>query len=561
MLKHIALTCIAVLLLGGALACRPAPAAPTAVPTPLPAVTTAASAEPQPTAVAETPTAEPPTAAGPWWNDAVFYEIFVRSFYDHDGDGVGDFEGMMAQLDYLNDGDPATTTDLGVTGIWLMPINDSVSYHGYDVVDYYRVEPDFGTQAQLKAFIAEAQARGIRVIIDLVINHTSTQHAWFQQSRNPDSPFRSWYVWSDRPGSTGWHRDESGYYYGIFWDQMPDLNYSNPAVTRAVYGFTRYWLETMNVDGFRLDAIKFLVEADGKLESTPETLTWFADYNAFVKSIKPDALLVGEVWSPTFESAAYVQQGAVDLTFAFDPAEALLATTRGTGNTYAGALELALKSYPDGQFATFITNHDQNRVISQLYRDLNRGYPAATLLLTSPGVPFIYYGEEIGMQGMKPDERIRTPMQWSAAPHAGFSAVEPWQPLADDWQTVNVAAQDDDPNSLLNHYRALIRLRRDWSALRTGGWLPVPAGERRVYAHLRTAEDHAVLVVVNTFREPITDYALNLAASPVDPTWQASALLGPDPAPIRFTETGGLEGYRPFPTLPPLSSAVILLSR
>jgi glycosidase len=521
---------------------------PAAEPTTVPTTTPTALPTTLPTPEPEAEEGEGEEESADWWHDAVFYQIFVRSFFDSSGDGTGDFNGLTARLDYLS--------DLGVTALWLLPVNEATSYHGYDVVDYQRVESDYGSKESLKQFIAAAQARGIRIIVDLVINHTGVEHPWFQQSRNPDSPFRDWYIWSDRPGRTGWHRDDSGYYYGIFWGGMPDLNFENPAVTRAVHGFTRYWLEEMNVDGFRLDAIKFLIESGDVLENTPETITWFQEYNRFVKGIKPDALLVGEVWSSTSDSAIYVQQDAVDLTFAFNLAEALISTSRGTGNNYSGALDLVLKSYPDNRFAGFITNHDQNRVISQLYNDINRGKPAATLLLTSPGVPFIYYGEEIGMTGMKPDERLRTPMQWSADSHAGFSPVEPWQPLANGWETVNVAAQADDPDSLLTHYRTLIALRHDWSALRAGGWLPVQTGDRKLYGHLRTADDHAVLVLVNTTRDPISDYAVTVTGAGLAAGWQAARLMGGDPAPATIVN-GGLEGYRPIPELPPLSTTII----
>ena len=174
------------------------------------------------------------TAGKPWWNDTTFYEIFVRSFYDSDGDGVGDLNGLIEKLDYLNDGDPATTSDLGVTGIWLMPVMASPSYHGYDITDYYQVNPEYGTSEDFKRLIAEAHKRGIRVIIDLVLNHTSSEHPWFSESQNPNSPKRAWYVWSaEEPQGKGWHPGkDGGYYYGYFGERMPDLNYKNPRSPR-----------------------------------------------------------------------------------------------------------------------------------------------------------------------------------------------------------------------------------------------------------------------------------------------------------------------------------------
>ncbi|MBE9472169.1 MAG: alpha-amylase, partial [Chloroflexi bacterium] len=230
--------------------------APSAEPTQPPATAT-----PTATVTAPPPTSPPESAASSfWWNDAIFYEIFVRSFYDSDGDGVGDLNGLIEKLDYLNDGDPATTDDLGVTGLWLMPISQSPSYHGYDVADYLTVDDEYGTNEDFRRLMEEAHKRDIRVIVDLVLNHTSSQHPWFQSARDDvDSPYRDFYVWSEENpgykspwGGQVWHRTSSGYYYGIFWEGMPDLNYDNPAVTTEMEEVIRFWLEDMGADGFRL---------------------------------------------------------------------------------------------------------------------------------------------------------------------------------------------------------------------------------------------------------------------------------------------------------------------
>ena len=217
------------------------------------------------------------SGAPDWKRGAVCYEIFVRSFYDSDGDGVGDLNGLIQKLDYINDGDPDSQRDLGARCIWLMPVAQSPSYHGYDVTNYYRVERDYGTNEDFKRLVVEAHQRGIRVLVDLVLNHASSEHPFFKDALlNADSPYRDWFVWSaTHPGvrnpwgGDNWHRSpvRDEYYYGIFWEGMPDLNYENPEVTEAMQEAARYWLEDMGVDGFRLDAIKHIVE-NGQMQET-----------------------------------------------------------------------------------------------------------------------------------------------------------------------------------------------------------------------------------------------------------------------------------------------------
>ena len=287
---------------------------------------------PQPTLTPQPPTPSPqsPTSTN-WWNDTVFYEVFVRSFYDSDGDGVGDINGLIERLDYLNDGDPTTTDDLGITGIWLMPIMESPSYHGYDVVDYYKVDEEYGTEEDFKRLMAEADKRGIKVIVDLVLNHTSAQHPWFTEARADESgENRDWYVWEEEnPGWRGpegqqvWHGSPTGYYYGVFWDQMPDLNLTNEQTTAEMQDIARYWIEDMGVDGFRLDAIKHLIEEGQKQTNTESTHAWMQDFHVVYKEANPDAFAIGEVWSPTFEVVKYIGD-EVDAAFEFDLAQAIL---------------------------------------------------------------------------------------------------------------------------------------------------------------------------------------------------------------------------------------------
>ncbi len=506
----------------------------------------------------------------PWWNDRVFYEIFVRSFYDSDGDGIGDLRGVIEKLDYLNDGDPSTTTDLGVTGIWLMPVQQSPSYHGYDVTDYRTIEEDYGTNEDFLELMEAAHARGIAVIVDLVLNHTSDQHPWFRDSaNNPGGDYGAWYIWRPaNPGYLGpssqqvWHARGSRFYYGVFWSGMPDLNYNVPAVTEEMYDVSRFWLEEMGVDGFRLDAIKHLIEDGREQENTPATLEWFAAYNDFLDSVNPDALTVGEVWSSNFISSQYVPD-QVDLAFDFDLATAMYsAVAQNRPDAVVSVINRIEDLYPFGQFATFLTNHDQNRIMDQLRGNVDEAKTAASLLLTLPGVPFVYYGEEIGMTGSKPDERIRTPMRWDETPiTAGFTtASAPWEPLSEDEAGVSVTAQTDDPNSLLNHYRALIQLRGQFPALAHGSITHLDVeGSRNVFAFLRSAGDQTVLVLINLDDETVTDYHLTLDAS--DITFSGAEVLYTNAAmPDEFIPvSGSLSAYAPYSTLPEYSTTITQL--
>ena len=429
-----------------------------------------------------------------WWNDRVFYEVFIRSFQDSDGDGIGDIQGLINRLDYLNDGDAATSDDLGVTGIWLMPPAAAHSYHGYDVTDYYAVESDYGTLADMQRLVREARNRGIAVIVDMVVNHTSSRHPWFIESRLGRQPYADWYIWEDEnPGYAGpwgavaWHRAGARYYYGVFWDGMPDLNFTNPAVTAEMHDIATFWLEEVGVDGFRLDAIKHIIEVGESQENRPESRHWLSAYETHLETVKRNSFTVGEIFNgPSFIVARYVDEDAIDIGFDFRLADEMIsAAQRGTNRELARAHRTAMRDYPLNQFATFLTNHDQDRLANRLLNDHSRNKAAASLLLTGPGVPFLYYGEEIGMNGVKPDERIRTPMHWENAPLAGFTTGDRvWQPLqsADNVAAANVADQTRDPASLLSHYRRLIHLRNSHSALRQGGMTAVDSSARAIYA-------------------------------------------------------------------------------
>ena len=493
----------------------------------------------------------------------MFYEVFVRSFYDSDGDGVGDLPGLIEKLDYLNDGDPTAGSDLGITGIWLMPVAQSPSYHGYDVVDYRAIDDEYGTAEDFHRLIDEAHHRGIKVIIDLVVNHTSAQHPWFMESIDPASPKHDWYVWSADPVGPNWHDvGKSEKYYGYFGGHMPDLNYENPEVTAAMFDIVRFWLEEMDVDGFRLDAIKYIAEEGRTTEHAPSTFEWLQDFHEFYKGIAPGAFAVGEVWAETMIAEYYVPD-KVDVVFEFTLAEAMIQSTLlGDRTRVERAQTNVNKTYPPGQFATFLANHDQNRTRSRMKAE-GQAFVAASLQLLYPGVPFIYYGEEIGMMGEKPDEDIRRPMQWTSS--GGFTMGEPWRQYYPDLAERSVELQEDDSASLLNHYRSLIRLRNTYPAIRTGDWhlVPAPKEQPAVYAFMRTLGEERFLILLNLGAEPVTDYQLNLktameAVAPAHPL-KAELVFGPPDTTgdIPAIQAGSLTGYRPVASLPAHSTFVI----
>ena len=504
-----------------------------------------------------------------WWNDRVFYEIFVRSFKDSDGDGIGDLQGLIQQLDYLNDDDDRTKPDLAITGLWLMPVTEAASYHGYDTLDYRQIEQDYGSLDDFRQLIDAAHQRGIAVLIDLVINHSSDQHPWFVASAQGNPEYDDWYVWADQdPGYRGpdgqvvWHERGGRYYYGVFWGGMPDLNYANPAVSEEMIDVARFWLDEVGADGFRIDAVKHLIEDGREQENTPATLDWIETYQDALHEFAPDSLLVGEVWSTSYASADYVGNG-IDLVFEFDLATGMLHAARQRNADGVRSLQnRALDLYPPGQYATFLTNHDQTRVMTELRENVDAARVAASALLTGPGVPFIYYGEEIGMTGTKRpgDYLIRTPMQWDATPAtAGFTTGEPWHLVNVDLAEVNVALQQDDPDSLLSHYRTLIQLRNEHAALQRGAYIPIDTGSRRVYAFLRQNADETLLVLINFDDDPVVDYGLTLEAGSVSADTAITTLFGTDSplAAPAIDANGQFSAYQPLPELAPYSTLIL----
>lgn len=454
------------------------------------------------------------TTPAPWWKGAVFYEIFVRSFKDSNGDGIGDLRGLTEKLDYLNDGDPKTTTDLGVDALWLMPVFGSPSYHGYDTTDYEHLNAQYGTDAEFANFLAEAHKRGIKVMVDLVINHTSVKHPWFVESASsPSSPKRDWYVWSPtnlgwgqpwNASSPTWHQRGDAWYYGLFWAGMPDLNFRTPAVREEMKRIAVEWARR-GIDGFRLDAIRHLIETGpgAGQAGSEENHVYLRELAAALKAVRPDIALVGEIWSTTEDIAPYFGNGTDELHMNFDfPLAGALVSTAWSGDSTKLLEQLASeqKLFPAAAVtAPFLTNHDQPRVATALAKDSKRLGLAAAMLLTLPGAPFIYYGEELGLPNGpgNADEWKRTPMFWDATANAGFTSGTPWHETATEQVVAPVSAQQKDATSLWARYRSLVQLRHASPALGRGSLEVLDAGTAKAVAWLRRDGSEQVLVVHN----------------------------------------------------------------
>ena len=507
-----------------------------------------------------------------WTRGATCYEVFVRSFHDSDGDGIGDLKGLIQKLDYINDGNPRSTRDLGARCIWLMPVAESPSYHGYDVTDYYRVEKDYGTNADFRQLMAAAHRRGIKVLVDMVLNHSSSEHPYFQAAlRDTASPYRAWYRWSPtKPselnpwGQSNWHkspvRDE--WYYGFFWGGMPDLNYTNRAVVDEAKKIARFWLKDMGADGFRLDAVPYLVEEPGHIDHSPGTHAVLREYGGFVRSIAPNSYTIGEVSEPSRVLYDYYPD-QLDSYFAFQLADSMVAAVnRGTAGGMLTPLLDLQKNVPQQRWSPFLRNHDQPRTRSELGGDMQKSRVAATLLLAMPGMPFVYYGEEIGMTAVKPDPRLRTPMPWTADRGAGFTTGVPWERLQDDSATITVAAQDRDASSLLNLHRRLIHLRTRHPALAEGTLVPLTTSDASVVAFVRRAGKRAVLVIANLGDKPIATLAISSDANALPRgRWKLRDLLGAAPAhALTVDHDGRLVSASPLDVVAPRTAYVLDLT-
>lgn len=457
------------------------------------------------------------------WPNVVMYEIFVQSFADSDGDSIGDINGMISKLDYLK--------DLGIKGIWLMPIMPSPSYHKYDVTDYKAIHPDYGNLETFKKFVDEAHARDIKVVIDMIINHSSNKHPWFINSKTGENAeYRDYYIWAtdneiekisafekEESGDSGninqWHdaANNSNKFYGFFSGMMPDLNYDNPKVRREVIDIGKFWIEEIGIDGFRLDAAKHIYE-DSRVK---DNQNWWKKYRAELEKINPDIYLVGEVWDNTEFTAPFLH--GLPALFNFDLAFSMLESVKREKSVTAFISGSSRKidestSFVDGYLqnqriyreetndfydAIFLSNHDQNRVLSSLSGDIKKGKLAAAILLTMPGTPYLYYGEEIGMLGMKPDPNIREPFLWTDAQNdsirtkwiqAEFSLDRTVQPLS---------AQISDENSIYNHYKKLIYARNHTRALTFGNLENANYGSGNIISYYRTYKKSKLLIVHN----------------------------------------------------------------
>ena len=493
-----------------------------------------------------------------WWQTTAIYQIYPRSFQDSNDDGVGDLRGIERRLDHL--------VDLGAGAVWLSPIFRSpMADFGYDVSDYLDIDPIFGNMEAFDSFAGALHERGLKLILDLVPNHTSIEHPWFVESRSSRSNAkRDWYLWRD-PGPGGgppnnwlsefggsawkWDAHTAQYYYHAFLPEQPDLNWRNPQVVEAIHDVMRFWLRR-GADGFRVDAIWHLLKDEQLRDNPPNPdyspgdaptkrlLRFYSgdrpelhDIIAGLRQVVdefPERLLIGEVYLPVEKLVAYYGR---DLRGTHLPFNFSLLETKWRARDIASLIDRYEAALPPGGWPNWVLgNHDRPRIAGRVGEAQAR--VAAMLLLTLRGTPTLYYGDEIGMpQGVIPTERIqdplekrvpgfglgrdgaRTPMQWDAAHFAGFSAAEPWLPLSPDWHSRNVLNLTSDQTSILNLYRRLITLRRARACLQIGAYQPIVAsGDLLLF--VRHYGDERILV------------ALNLGSEPTVVEFPASGLVG-----------------------------------
>ncbi|MFY0600865.1 MAG: alpha-amylase [Cyclobacteriaceae bacterium] len=454
----------------------------------------------------------------------ITYQIFIPSFADSNGDGIGDINGIISKLDYF--------VDLRIDSLWLSPIHSSPSYHKYDVVDYYSVDESYGSIEHFKNLVSSAHQKGIKIIIDLVLNHCSSQHHWFQEALSGNAFYKDFFIWStqeqieaegsltkeksaDSDNIYQWNKVEGGdeLYFSFFWKEMPDLNYDNPEVRKEVFKIGTFWLEEMGVDGFRLDAAKHIY---------PETR--IADCHAFwrefkqkMQVVKSDVHLLGEVWTDLQEQVPFTL-GFTSL-FNFDLSYSILETVKRERiidpdenpdswklherlsllEIISAYEETLKKTRPDFISTTFLTNHDIDRVMSFLGESEEKAKLAASILFTLPGSPCIYYGEEIGMKGTKPDEYIREPFLWAKGDRQNSAWIQSKYNLESDAHTLH--EQKEGKPSIYQHYKSLIKLRKSNSSLELGKFAPYPINQGGIIAYLRSDPNSQVLVIHNLTKE------------------------------------------------------------
>jgi len=487
-----------------------------------------------------------------WWQHAVFYEIYPRSFADSNNDGIGDLKGITSKLDYLK--------DLGVDAIWITPCFPSPQVDfGYDVSDYENIDPMYGTLADFDVLAGEARKRGIHIILDFVVNHTSDRHKWFLDSKSSGtSAHRDWYIWrygkgpKEPPsnwvsifGGSAWKFDPATkqYYYHFFYAEQPDLNWCNPAVQDAMFDVTRWWYKR-GVAGFRLDAVDTLFE-DPKLHDNPIARTGknaFGDpieqnkYNTKLPEVhdvlrglrkiadENNAVLIGETWTANVaELNQYYGENNNELQLPMD----FLFTTVNKLSPAEFRKQIAAVDAASGWPTFVISNHDIARSYDRYGDGRHNDQIAkvmAALYLTLRGTPIMYYGEEIGMKTTPPTRREdvkdpightgwpkekgrdgeRTPMQWDSSENAGFSKATPWLPIPPTYKTHNVADESKDPNSVLEFYKQVLKLRHTNAALLDGSYRAINEGNTNVLSYLRVYKDKAVVVALNMSTVPQT---------------------------------------------------------
>jgi maltose alpha-D-glucosyltransferase / alpha-amylase len=487
-----------------------------------------------------------------WFKNAVFYEAYVRAFCDSNSDGNGDLAGLSQKLDYLS--------ELGIDCLWINPIYPSpLKDDGYDISDYCAVHPDFGSLDDFKRLVAQAHRRGLRLIIDLVVNHTSDQHPWFQAARrDKNSPYRDYYVWSDtdqkyanvriifvdtEKSNWSWDEQAGQYFWHRFYSHQPDLNYANPAVRSEMINVMKFWLD-LDVDGFRVDAVPYLFEREGtSCENLPETHAYLKEMRQFVDTNYPGRILLCEAnqWSqdvrPYFGRMSQVDGAEFHMAFNFPLMPRMyMALKRGDASPIRWAFDHTPPIPTEAQWCTFLRNHDEltlemvteeerqwiweqyapeprmrlnlgirRRLAPLLNNDQSLIKLAYSLLFTLPGAPIIYYGDEIGMGDniWLPDRNgVRTPMQWDSSPSAGFSTANSlYAPVIDQapysFQIVNVATQQEDPSSLWHILQRMIRMRKQHPAFGEGDLVWIDGGADAILAFFRTTADERILVVHN----------------------------------------------------------------
>lgn len=444
-------------------------------------------------------------------NSLVFYEIFVGSFSDSDGDGTGDIRGIINRMDYLNDGDIESGESLGIEGIWLSPIFKSPSYHKYDVANYYEIDPKFGTMDDLKELVDLCHERGVKIILDMVINHTSSDNKWFQEFKkahragDTESEYYNYYTYSDTNSGGGktYYKitDTSEYYEGNFSGDMPELDYDNEAVREKVIEIADYYLTDIGVDGFRFDAAKYIYY--GEQEKNVDFWIWYIDE---LKKIKPDVYTVAEVWDADSLTDKY-EVALNCFNFTMSQVGGLISETaqKGSVERYTSYVEqyiTRVKSYnKDATIIPFIANHDMDRAAGFLNMISGNAKIAANLYLLGPGSPFIYYGEEVGLKGSRgaanTDANRRLAMRWGD----GDKVRNPEGTTFEDKKQTNptVIEQLDDETSLYNYYKKLIMLRRANPEIYLGDYKALPeAGTTGVSGFVATYEDLSVYVIHNT---------------------------------------------------------------